>query len=350
MTTSDEEMVESKWQKRAFQYAQKGPNAIGGVLVLLLLTPLCMNLLNLRLTFAIEVLILALAAYGVQMLFGYTGLLSFGHAAFFGIGSLIGTYLYNTTEFGILLILVIAIVAVLVAAAVIGLFCISQYGIYFAILTLAFAEVVRFASLSPLSDYTGGQNGLLGAIVRPELDLGVVSIALNDALNFYLFLVAIIVAWLFLFKKILRSQFGRGLIAIRENEERAASIGYNVQRLKLASFTISGGVTGLAGALYTFYLGYAGPSHLSWIISGELLFIMIVGGAFSFFGALFGATVFHGLEFYLSKYITWWAFVMGVLLIVLIHIAPGGILGVYEKRRDDIKKFFVKQYETRRDA
>jgi branched-chain amino acid transport system permease protein len=145
----------------------------------------------------------------------------------------------------------------------------------------------------------------------------------------YAFLAVLSLLWLITFRQILYSQLGRAFLAIRENEDRASSIGYNVQMVKLKAFIISGGITGLAGGLYALYLGYSNASHMHWSNSGDFLFIVLIGGTFNFLGAFVGSAVFRGLNFFLS-HIEWWPLIVGTILIITVHYAPSGILGLIE--------------------
>jgi len=313
-------------------FLAKGPATIALTGVILALFPVVLGALGVSLSFGIELLIFALAGYGVLIVFGYVGMLSFGHAAFFGLGSFTLTLMLNNTQFPLIVVLAAAIVVSLLLGVVMGSVSIQQSGIYFAIITLAFAELLRLVALYPLSDITGGQNGLPGAVIRPTIDLGVVSFDLNNAIVLYAFIAVLALLWLVVFRRILYSQTGRAFLAVRENEDRARSIGYDVQRIKLKAFVVSGGITGLAGGIYALYLGYSGASHLHWSFSGDFLFITLIGGAYNFMGTFVGAGVYRGLNFFLSD-IEWWPLLVGSILILTVHFATEGILGTL--RRDD---------------
>lgn len=313
-------------------FLARGPVTIALTAVVLALFPFVLGFLGVSLSFGIELLIFALAGYGVLIVFGYVGMLSFGHAAFFGLGSFTLTLMLNNTQIPLVVVLAAAIVVSLLFGVVMGYVSIQQSGIYFAIITLAFAEVLRLVALYPLSDITGGQNGLPGAIIRPPIDLGIVSFDPNDAIVLYALIAVLAILWLITFRQILYSQTGRAFLAVRENEDRARSIGYDVQRIKLKAFVVSGGITGLAGGIYALYLGYSGVSHLHWSLSGDFLFIALIGGAYNFMGTFIGAGVFRGLNFFLSN-IEWWPLIVGTILILTVHFAPEGILGTLQ--RDD---------------
>lgn len=294
--------------------------------------PFGLQLAGISLTYAIEILVFALAAYGVHLLYGYTGLLSFGHAAFFGGSAYVTTYLLVEYQLPLLSAIILGVLAAIVLAAVIGFFSIRQYGIYFAILTLAFGQILFF--LVRQLDITGGVHGLIGLFDRPPINLGVFSYGINNTLQLYGFVAVLTVTVIYLLLRFLNSQLGSVLIAVRENERRAASIGYNVRRAKLISFVISGAITGLAGALYTIYLGIANPDLLHWSISGEFLFIVILGGAHTFFGPVVGSVIYYTLRETITTITDRWQFFVGLLFLLLVHFAPEGfVVLLYDKGR-----------------
>lgn len=302
------------------------------VFVILLASGLLFSLLGFSLSYLTEIVIFALAAYGVLFLYGYVNLLTFGHAMFFGAGAYVTTILINETELNIWLIVLVTIIALGILAAIVGYFSLKQTALYFAILTLAFAEVFRFLMIDVLGDYTGGHDGLPGAIVRPSYEVGFLAVNLNDAWTLYAVTAIILVLWLALMRGILNSQLGLVFLAIRENENRAKALGYDTTLYQTYAFTLSGIVTGAGGILYSLYLGFAGPDHLHWVISAELLFIVMLGGAFNLLGAIVGAGIFLGLRSGLSNFFTWWQLPIGILLIVIIIFSPEGITGLIKKK------------------
>lgn len=290
--------------------------------------------LGASLTFAVEIMVFLLAAYGVHLLYGYTGMLSFGHAAFFGGSAYVTTYSLVEYELTALPAIGTGVVAALVLAAIIGFFSIRQHGIYFAILTLAFGQILYF--LAQQMDITGGSHGLIGLFDRPSVELGVVSYGINDVVQLYGFVALLTVVVLYLLIRFLNSQLGSVFMAVRENEVRAASIGYDVRRIKLLSFMISGVITGLAGALYTIYLGIATPDQLHWSLSGVFLFIVILGGAHTFFGPVGGTVIYYALQETIMTITDRWQFFVGLLFLLLVHFAPQGILGLLHKKGKEL--------------
>jgi branched-chain amino acid transport system permease protein len=212
-----------------------------------------------------------------------------------------------------------------VFAIVIGFFSIRHYGIYFAIFTLAFGQILFF--LSQQLEITGGSHGLIGLFERPPVELTVFTYDLNNVVQLYGFVAPVIVEVLYFLSQFLNSQLGSVLVAVRENESRAAAIGYDVRRVKFLAFVISGAITGLAGSLYTIYLGLATPDLLNWTLSGELLFIVILGGARTFFGPVAGTVIYFSLEEGIRTFTDRWQFFVGLLFLLLVHFAPKGVLG-----------------------
>jgi branched-chain amino acid transport system permease protein len=232
-----------------------------------------------------KIMCFALFACAFNLLFGFTGLLSFGHAAFFGIGSYAAAYSLKhfgvTTEVGMLIGCIVA--AVLGAA--IGLLAIRRFGIYFSMITLALAQLVFFACLQ--SPWTGGEDGLQ-AVPRGEL-LGIWS--LRDDLAVYVFVSVICTGGVALIWKIVYSPYGEALKAIRESESRAMSLGYNVDRYKLGAFIISAALSGCAGALKAIVLGFATLTDVAWTTSGDVVLMTLLGGLGTIFGPAVGATL-----------------------------------------------------------
>ncbi|THE63026.1 branched-chain amino acid ABC transporter permease [Salinadaptatus halalkaliphilus] len=269
-----------------------------------------------------HIVILAIFGVAYDLLFGYTGLLSFGHAAFFGTGAYVSIYLTTAMEWPLLAILVVAILAGVVLSLVIGIISLRTHGVYFAMLTLALAQLLYIIAYR--LDVTGGASGL-PTFMRPETILPVVDLGNN--VHFYLLCVAILVITYLVMKRILSSPMGDVFRAIRENEERAQMIGYHTFRYKLASLTISGVFSVLAGSLFGLFLYFASPRFLYWQMSGEVLLITLFGGAGTLIGPFFGATFIVLLEEFLSPVTDHWLLFVGIAFVFVVILFPKGIVG-----------------------
>jgi branched-chain amino acid transport system permease protein len=275
---------------------------------------------------ATQVLIYGLFALGYNLLYGYTGLLSFGHAAYWGLGAYgtgialarlqIGS-LWGALGAGLLL--------AGVGGLVVGFFCLRRRGIYFAMLSLAFAQLLYFIAFH-LADITGGDDGLRGVGV-PPLRLPGVTLALDSSLAFYYFAFAVVTLAMLVLKRILDSPFGAVLQAIRENSDRAVACGYDIRRIKLLSFVFSALFCGLAGALDALRLGVVPVESLYWTTSGQVVIMTLLGGAGTFFGPFVGATTFLVLEDRLSVVTESWPLFIGLIFMAFVLFLPKGIWG-----------------------
>jgi branched-chain amino acid transport system permease protein len=267
---------------------------------------------------ATRVMIYALAASSLNLVLGYGGMISFGHAAFFGAGAYVVAIL---AQEGIVSALVAWPVAVAVSAAcalVIGAISLRTRGLYFIMITLAFAQMLYYFFVS-LKAY-GGEDGIhLAARSRlPGLDL------LDDA-TFYLVVLALLAGCLYSLRRLAASRFGTVLRGIRENEGRMTALGYATYRYRLVCFVIAGGVAGLAGALIVNQHGFVSPNLLHWTQSGTLLIMLILGGVGRLYGGVAGAAAMLLLEEVLSNWTGYWQFGLGLVLLFVVLRAPGGI-------------------------
>jgi branched-chain amino acid transport system permease protein len=275
---------------------------------------------------ATQILIYGLFALGFNLLYGYTGLLSFGHAAYWGLGA------YGT---GIALAklrieslwggLLAGVAAAVIGGAVIGFFCLRRRGIYFAMLTLAFAQMLYFIGFH-LADWTGGDDGLRGIPALP-LTLPGASISLETSLAFYYFAFVLVGLAVAALKRILDSPFGAVLQAIRENSDRAVACGYDIRRIKLLSFVFSALFAGLAGSLDALRLTVVPIESLFWTTSGQVVIMTLLGGAGTFFGPFVGAATFLVLEDRLSVFTESWPLVIGAIFMAFVLFLPKGIWG-----------------------
>jgi branched-chain amino acid transport system permease protein len=275
---------------------------------------------------ATQVLIYGLFALGFNLLYGYTGLLSFGHAAYWGLGAYgTGLALARLQVSSLWLALAAGIGLALVGGAVIGFFCLRRRGIYFAMLTLAFAQLLYFIGFH-LADVTGGDDGLRGVTLLP-LTLPGLTLSLGPPLAFYYFALALVILAVAGLKRILDSPFGAVLQAIRENTDRAVACGYDVTRVKLLSFVFSAIFAGLAGALDALRLNVVPIESLYWTTSGQVVIMTLLGGAGTFFGPFVGAATFLVLEDRLSVFTESWPLVIGAIFMLFVLFLPRGIWG-----------------------
>ncbi len=275
-----------------------------------------------------DVAILALFAVSLNLLLGYTGLVSFGHAAYFGIGAYTAGILMK--KLGVPFVLAFPAAGLLagVFALVFGFFCVRLTKIYFAMLTLAFAQIV-WAICFKWNAVTGGEQGM-PEIPYPDLAwlerLPVVG-GWRTSDHFYLLTVALVAICLWLLRRIVGSPFGRILTTIRENPERAEFIGVNVRRYELMAFVIAGAFAGLAGGLFGIFNRGLFPDFVYWTKSAEVLIMTILGGMGHFYGPAVGALVLLVLNQQITSYTEYWPFVLGSVLLMLLFAFPGGIVG-----------------------
>ena len=278
-----------------------------------------------------RVLVMGLAAMSVNFLLGFTGVLSFGHAAYLGLGAygagMAIKYLAPSSSLG----LVIGILAGIIGAMLIGAMIVRLRGVYFAMVTIAFGQVFYFIAFRWVS-VTGGDDGLTGWNRLP-LDLGftTIDIANNDKAFYYLVLVCLLVS-AGLMGMILRSPFGRTLLAIRENERRARFLGIPVQQHIWLSFVISAAFTSLAGVLYAYLDNFVDPRAFHWQQSGDFVIMAVLGGMRSFWGPLIGAAVFVVLQDKLSSHTDYWMTYIGAFFVLVVVFFPTGVLGILRRR------------------
>jgi len=280
-------------------------------------------------TFLVEqIAIDALFAVSLNLLLGTTGLVSFGHVAYFGIGAYICGILMKTYEWPFSLAFIATGLGTALFALVSGYFCVRLIKLYFAMLTLAFSQIV-WAIAYKWNDVTGGDQGL-PEIPFPNLDwmssLPFVG-DLKTSDQFYLFALAIIAISLAVLHRITHSPFGRVLTTIRDNPGRAAFIGVNVRAYQLAAFVIAGTFAGFAGALYGIFSRGVFADYVFWSKSAEVMIMTILGGMDFFWGPPVGAAALVWLNQYITDFTQYWPFVLGTILLVLLFAFPGGIVG-----------------------
>jgi branched-chain amino acid transport system permease protein len=299
---------------------------VAAVIGFLLVFPLLMPYQAL----AINILIFGLYAVGFNLLFGYTGLLSFGHAAFFGVGSYLTgiCIVHGGWPWGVALLM--GVLAAAGAGVVIGFLAIRTRGIYFSMVTLALAQIVYYAFYKA-ERWTGGENGLRGVQV-PAADLfGWHFDFLDPTTKYYLILVFVAVALWFV-SRLLASPFGAVIEAVRENEKRAAACGYDVARTKLLVFVVSAAVCGLAGALRALHLSVVPIDSLHYLLSGQAVMMCLLGGMGTFFGPFIGAGLFLTLEDAVTNLTSHWMAVVGAVFMVFVLFFPAGVWGTLMRR------------------
>ena len=277
-----------------------------------------------------EIMIFGLFALGFNLLLGHTGILSFGHAAYFGVGcygcGMAVRYFGLSVWAGLLVSLILGAIL----ASIVGALAIKKRGVYFAMISMAVAQMLYFLALSPLKKWTGGEDGLK---FIPPLSLKIpFFVDLQSPLPLYYFVFFVVGLSILVIWRILNSPFGRLLQAIRENETRTIASGYNVTMAKYLSLVFSGLFSALAGGLFFVYLGYGPLQTLFWLTSGTILLMTILGGMHTFIGPVVGVAVFLYLQNKFSWVMEQWELVVGILFMTLILIFPGGIVGTIKSK------------------
>jgi branched-chain amino acid transport system permease protein len=268
--------------------------------------------------FATQIAIYGMAALSVNLLLGYTGLITFGQSAFFGIGAYAAGMLTVSGVSNALLVWPAAVLIAMAAALVIGSLCLRTRGFQFIMLTLAFAQMAYYFAESLRT--WGGDDGFT---IPQRNHFGALS--LQNHTVFYLVVLTLLVVVLFVTDRIVHSQFGVVIRSIRDNERRTAAIGFTPYPYKLVAFVIAGGIAGLAGALMANHAGFVGPSLLSWQLSGELLAMVILGSANSLAGSIIGAAFFLSFRDFLSDFTEHWMLFFGPLLVARVLLVKDGI-------------------------
>ena len=302
------------------------------IVLVLLSTPLWLSRVGLYQYLALEIMIWMLFALGYNLLLGTTGLPSFGHGAYFGIGAYAFGLLQHKLWANLWFDLAGAVLAAALFGALVALFISHRRGIYYALLTIAFGQVVWFVSIK-WHTLTGGEDGLLN-IKRLPAEFGFVSVQLqsNEALFYFclaLFTLAMAGLW-----RLVHSPLGRVLRAIKQNETRAAFVGYNVWLYKWLAFTVSAAVAGLAGALFAMAQQSAYPNVMSLHNSGFVVMMVLIGGGMvSFWGPVIGAALFILARDLLGAYTETWLLWYGLVFMVLVLFKPEGVAGIWQAWR-----------------
>jgi branched-chain amino acid transport system permease protein len=271
-----------------------------------------------------EILVWGIFAMSLDLLMGYTGMVSFGHSAFFGVGGYVAALLLAKSP-GLFTGLVVPAAAAALAALVIGVFSTRVSGVYFIMLTLAFSQM--FYAITFQASWLGAEDGIVG-VPRPA-PLG---LHLGSPMRFHLYLVALVALAAFALARVVRSPFGHVLRGIHDNESRMEAVGYTVARYKLIAFVVAGAIAGVAGALYAQLVGSITPDAFLWTTSGEALLMVIIGGTGTLGGAVLGAAAFILLQSLVSSYTERWMLILGLTFILFVLFAPGGIVGALRGR------------------
>ncbi len=309
--------------------SKQAPNIV--VWALLLTMPFWLSHVGGYTELGTQVVVLGLAALGLNFLLGYTGVLSFGHAAYFGLGAygagLTIRYLLPSTGMGI----IIGTLVGTIAGAIIGPLIIRLRGVYFAMVTIAFGQVFYFIAFR-WSSVTGGDDGLTGWTRMPlHLGFTTIDIQKSPVAFYYLVLVMFAIAVGFM-AWLLRSPFGRTLIAIRENERRARFLGIPIDQHIWLSWVVSCAVVSLAGALFALLNNFVDPRALYWTQSGDFVIMAVLGGMRSFWGPLIGAAIYVVLRDYLSSMTQNWMSFIGLFFVLVVLFFPRGVLGIIRRK------------------
>ncbi|MFD1599576.1 ABC transporter permease [Halobellus rarus] len=291
----------------------------------------------------ITVLIWALFAMSLDVVLGYTGLISLGHALFYGLGAYAALLTLLHVSPSAFAALGIAVAVSALTAWIVGHLAIRVSGVYFVMITLAFAEIVHRAVFK--IDATGGSSGLFGApeplygfgtsgIRFSEVLVGVEPLAFTGDSLFYYFLLAVVVGSYLFLRRIMSAPFGSVLRSVRESELRSRFIGYEVRSVKRQAFVISSTLAGLSGALFALYNGFVSPDLMNWINSGNAIIMVVLGGSGTLYGPMLGATVFTLIERQLSSVIPWWRLLLGALFVLVVLFLPTGLVSLPKRLRD----------------
>jgi branched-chain amino acid transport system permease protein len=272
-----------------------------------------------------QILVMGLFAMSLNLLIGYTGMVSFGHAAYFGVGAYTLGILIQKTTAGLWVALVLAVVVAAAVALLFGFFCVRLGTIYFSMLTLAFAQIV-YTVIIRWTALTGGDQGLIGGIRVAPIELAGWSFAVRAPLPFYYLTLVVCTAAFVAAKALVDSPWGLLLRAVRDNAQRVEFLGASERGIRLAAFVVAGGFAGLAGALMALYVGGAYPDFVYWTKSAEPIFMVLVGGMNAFLGPVAGAAILVTLTALITQRTTLWGLVLGLILIAFTLFLKIGIL------------------------
>jgi len=293
--------------------------------IVLLLAAVLVLPLVVRPAVATEIWIFAIFGLGLNLLLGYTGLLSFGQSTFFGSAAYVAGWLLKQYGINAFLALGIGMGVGAASAALVGYLCVQRSGLYFIMLTFALNQLFYFIAYQWTS-VTGGEDGMPG-VPRPAL----AGIDFTNPLVYYALVSVLFLASLWIMKRIVESPLGRILQAIRENEVRAEAVGYNVPRFKLLAFVIGGAFSGLAGVLYAMLFGIVPLEAIGFVFSGNVLFATLIGGSGSLYGPVIGSFVFIWLSESVSTLWARWPLLLGVAFVIVVLFLRGGVVEAWSR-------------------
>ncbi len=299
-------------------------------LLVLVTLPIWIEPVGLYQYLGVEIVIWMIYGFGFNLLLGYSGLPSFGHGAFFGIGAYaFGLFQVQIFE-SLLLGIMGAVVASFVAGAIVACFLSHRRGIYFALMTIAFGQVFWFIAIK-WHALTGGEDGLLN-IPRPDLEVAVTSVGLGSNVALFYFALSVLAVVIVVLWRLVHSPFGKVLQAIRQNETRARFVGYNVWLFKWAAFSLSAAIAGLAGSLFSMAQQSAYPDVMSLHASGIIVMMTLIGGGFvSFWGPAIGVAVYFLARDVLGTMTETWLLWFGLLFVLVVLFKPEGIAGAWQQ-------------------
>lgn len=304
-----------------------------GAIILVLLAPLFLKIVQIRILN--EVIYFSLFAVSFNLLFGYAGLLSCGHAAYFGIGAYTTAILLKRIAgMPLLLAILTSGIAAVVGGAIIGFFCVRRKASYFVLLTLAFNQLV-WALAWKWRSMTGGDDGI-GGFVPKSMKLGIVTLDLSSAGTVYCLSAVIVMFSLFLIWHLLRTPFGNTIRAIKVNEDRPEFLGYNVNFSKLLLFTMAAFFAGIAGSLYALFQDFVATSSVDLVMATQVIMMAILGGTGAFLGPALGACIFVYFTDWISHLTDRWEFILGALFIILVLYFHRGAIGLIPKKLKSI--------------
>jgi branched-chain amino acid transport system permease protein len=274
---------------------------------------------------AAEIWIFAIFGLGLNLLLGYTGLLSFGQGTFFGSAAYVAGWLLKHYGINVFLALGVGLGVGALSALVVGYLCVQRSGLYFIMLTFALNQLFYFVAYQWTS-VTGGEDGMPG-VPRPS----VLGLDFQDPLMYYAFVSAIFLLFLFVMKRIVESPLGKILVAIRENDVRAGAVGFNVPRFKLLAFVIAGAFSGVAGVLYAMLFGIVPLESLSFVTSGNVVFATLIGGSGSLYGPIIGSALFIWLSESMSHVWARWPLLLGVAFVIVVLFFRGGVVEAWHR-------------------
>ena len=269
-----------------------------------------------------EMMILALAACGLNIMLGYAGMVSFGPAGLYAVGAYTTALILVNTKIPFILAFIAGPVFTVIVSAVVGWFCVRLTHVYFALLTLAFSQIIH-TILFRWYDFTRGDNGIV------DIPVPVILKSIN---NYYYFTFLITVLCIWFIWIIIKSPFGKTLQAIRENPQRAESVGVNVRLYQLAAFIISSFFLGVAGSLFCAFNKNVFPNYAHWAKSTEMLVVCLMGGINNFFGPIVGSIIYLFLDKTITSYTQYWPLVLGIIIIILLLFLRGGIAGFISEK------------------